>query len=409
MEIIRTLALLFSRADRKRLGDRWAKTIVFCVDQPHAQEMMVALNNLNTDLTRDYPNYVCRITSDEGKWGRARLDEFKDVGKKTPVIAVTSQLLSTGVDVPTCKNVVLVRVIRSMVEFKQIIGRGSRVRPDYNKLFFTIVDYTNSSSQFADPNFEGFPDVVMEATIDDEGDTVPGSEQVTATPILEDEYTYPIPNARRIVVAEEDAPTGFTGLPDDDDELPRKYYYDGGQVEIAGEIVHELDPNGHRLRTFRLTDYTGERVRTLYRSALEVQQRWVDPEQRLQLVDCLADQGIDFEDLKQVTQQPQADPFDLLCYLAFGTPPMTCKQRAERLKRQRQDFFAQYGESARAVLNQLLDRYAEEGPEYFTFPDAFKVKAFEPFGNVSEIAARFGGPENLRAALDQMQSLLYTA
>ena len=405
----RTQAIARHITDYLKRTNRFAKTIVFCVDQSHAQEMVTALNNLNTDLTKDHPNYVCRITSDEEEWGQARLYEFKDPEQQTPVIAVTSKLLSTGVDIPTCENVVLVRVIRSMVEFKQIVGRGTRVAEDYNKLSFTILDYTNSTRLFADPNFDDFPEVVINAEIDDDGETLSETEEAEHPDEPEDSlYTEEDP-PEPIVGEPDDEPRGFGGLPADTSDLPRKFYFDRGAVEIAGEIVYELDPNGNRLRAFKLTDYTGERVRVLCRTAIELQERWVNPEQQSELKAELADQGIDFDDLKEVTGQPEADPFDLLCHLAFGTPPMTCKQRAERLKRQRKDFFDEYGDQARAILDKMLENYAEGGPDYFKLPDALKVDDFKAFGNTSEIAALFGGAANLRDAVYRLQSLLYSA
>ena len=153
--------------------DRFAKTIVFCVDQEHADEMRRALNNLNADLVREHPDYVCRVTSDEGDIGRGHLSHFQDLETRTPAILTTSQLLTTGVDAPTCKNIVLLRMINSMTEFKQIIGRGTRVRDDYGKLFFNILDYTGSATRlFADPDFDGDPAIETEEEIDEEGEPV---------------------------------------------------------------------------------------------------------------------------------------------------------------------------------------------------------------------------------------------
>lgn len=397
---VRTGAIARHITDFLKKTDRFAKTIVFCVDEEHVLEMVAALNNLNSDLTRQHPDYVCRVTSAAAEAGKEYLYKFKDVLTTTPAIAVTSKLLTTGVDIPTCKNVVLVRVIKSMTDFKQIIGRGTRVYEEGNKFSFNILDYTGSTRLFADPAFDGEPALINIEEIDDEGQTVEGSQEVVEPEqpedLLED-------------VEAGDEPTGFTGVPEDDDTPPRKYYFDGGQCEIVGEIVYDLDPNGNRLRTFKLVDYTGEQVRTLYRSTLEIQQRWVDPAQRSEIIEQLEERGIDFEDLKAATNQPDADPFDLLCHIAFGAPVLTCRQRAEQLRRQKKDFFDQYGSEARAVLELLLDHYAEGGPEQFVFPAALKVKAFERYGNVSEIARRFGGVENLKEAVNQLQNLLYTA
>jgi type I restriction enzyme R subunit len=224
--------------------DRFAKTIVFCVDQEHASEMRRELSNLNSDLVAQYPDYVCRVTADEGDIGRGHLSRFQDVDTKTPTILTTSQLLTTGVDVPTCKNVVLARVIGSMTEFKQIIGRGTRVRDDYGKLWFNIVDYTGSATRmFADPAFDGDPVRITEEELAEDGEV----RVIADTP-----------------VAEEPGEPGPPEVVEPPTEERRKFYFDGGQVEIAAHLVYELDPNGKQLRVVRYTDYAAETVRTLW-------------------------------------------------------------------------------------------------------------------------------------------------
>src|SRR5688572_1624599 len=205
-----------------------AKTIVFCVDQEHAAEMREALVNLNSDLTGQYPDYVARVTANEGAIGRGHLSRFQDVDKDTPVILTTSQLLTTGVDAPTCKNVVLTRVVGSMSEFKQIIGRGTRLRDDYGKLWFNIVDYTGTAtSMFADPAFDGDPVRITEEEVDDEGNITGQTETDTGGDTVEQE---PGEGDGRGIIVE---PPGGE---------PRKFYFDGGQVEIVAHLVHELDP-----------------------------------------------------------------------------------------------------------------------------------------------------------------------
>jgi type I restriction enzyme R subunit len=381
--------------------DPFAKTIVFCVDEDHVLEMVTALNNFSADLVREHPNYVCRITSKAGDTGKAFLYQFKDVQTQTPVIAVTSKLLTTGVDIPTCTNVVLVKVIRSMTDFKQMIGRGTRVYEEGGKLSFNILDYTKSTRLFADPDFDGIPELVKEEQMDEEGQTVEGTE-VDVPPEQPEEGE---PDSEE----PSDEPSGFTGIPKDDDTLPRKYYFDGEICEVIGEVVYELDPNGNRLRTFKLIDYTSEQVRTLYRSSLEIRQRWTNPEQRSEIIQQLADRGIDFSDLKAITNQPDADPFDLLCHIAFDTPVLTYKQRAERMKRDRQDFFTQYGQDAQEILAILLDTYAQGGPDQLILPAALKLKAMEKYGNVKEIADKFGDADTLKQAIEELQVLLYSA
>jgi len=283
-----------------------------------------------------------------------------------------------------------------MTDFKQIIGRGTRVYEEGNKLFFNILDYTNSTILFEDEDFDGTPDLIVQSEIDEQGQTVEGSEQVIEPEQVDEEN-------------EDEDTFGFHGIPEEEDELPNKYVVDGGEGGIAEERVYELGAD-NRLRLSRLIDNTREQVRTLYRYTLEMQQRWADPVQRSEIIDLLAEQGIDFEELKEVTNQPEADPFDLLCHIAFDAPVLTCRQRAERLRRQKQDFFEEYGEEARAILEKLLDKYAERGVEEFNIPTTFKAnQEFQQYGNVAEIAQRFGGIQQLREAVNQLQNLLGVA
>ncbi len=376
--------------------DRFGKTIVFCVDQEHADEMRRALTNENSDLVKHHPDYVCRVTSDEGGIGRGHLSNFQDVERKTPVILTTSKLLTTGVDAPTVKNVVLVRVVNSMTEFKQIIGRGTRVRDDYDKLFFNILDYTGSATRlFADPDFDGDPVIVTEQEIDDEGNET---------------------GERNVVTPEEEQPDEPEGGPagpviniNDDDVVRQKFYFDGGQVEIEAHVVYELDGDGRQLRVIRLTDYTGESVRTMYTNAARLREAWSKPHDRADIIERLAERGIDFDELAAATEQPDADPFDLLCHLAFAAPVRTRRERAQRLRRERKDFFERFRPEARQVLDELLDKYCEHGTAQFLIPDVLELPPINRHGNVLEIAKFFSGEEKLRNAVHQLQTLLYEA
>ena len=258
---------------------------------------------------------ICgRVTSDEGEIGKGFLSKFQDPEERYPVILTTSQLLTTGVDAPTCQNVVLVRVIGSMTEFKQIIGRGTRVRDDKGKLFFNILDYTGTATEkFADPDFDGEPSLVSQEEIDEAGNTVEGSEQS----------------------AEEEPPQpeeGETGVPEYDDEHPdpRKYYVRGGQVGIDTEVTLDLDADGGKLRTVQITQYVADTVRTLYTNPNDLRRKWSDFEQRSAIIEMLEQKGIDFNQLAATAGIPDADPFDLLCHLAFNAPLLTRKQRAEK-------------------------------------------------------------------------------
>jgi len=349
----RTMAIAKHLTEFLKKTDRFAKTIVFCVDQEHASEMRTALNNLNSDLAADYPNYVCRVTADEGDIGRGHLGHFQDIDTKVPTILTTSQLLMTGVDAPTCKNIVLARVVGSMSEFKQIIGRGTRVRDDYGKLWFNILDYTGSATRlFADPG---------PAIIDP-----PGEERT-------------------------------------------KFYFDGGQVEIAAHLVYELDPNGKQLRVVRYTDYAADAVRTLCPTAPALRAQWADPVKRSEIILGLQERGVDFGELSEAAQQPDADPFDLLCHLAFNAPLRTRRERAQQIKTTDKDFFARYSPEARQVLEELLEKYAEHGDAQFVLPDVLRVPPISNHGQIGEIIRLFGGVDALRAAVTELQGHLYAA
>ncbi|MCI0738531.1 MAG: DEAD/DEAH box helicase family protein [Gemmataceae bacterium] len=391
----RTEAIACHITEFLRRTDRFAKTIVFCVDQEHADEMRRALTTLNADLAQQFPDYVCRVTAIEGDIGRGHLDRFKDVETRTPVILTTSQLLTTGVDAPTCKNIVLCRVIGSMTEFKQIIGRGTRVRDDYGKLYFNILDYTGSATRlFADPDFDGEPALATQVEIDAEGLTVPGTEEVVQP---EETIEDPLPGTV------EDIDIG------DEPHEPRKFYVDGGQVQIAAQLVYELDVDGRRLRVVQYSEYAADKVRTLYPSAAELRKKWADPDQRAEIIGKLEERGIDFDELATAANQPDADPFDLLCHQAFNAPLRTRRERAERLRKEKRDFFDQYGAEARRILDDLLEKYAEHGTAQFVLPDVLEIPPLSEHGNVMEIAKKFGGSDKLVEAVHQLQTLLYAA
>ena len=375
--------------------DRFAKTIVFCVDQEHADEMRRQLTNLNNDLVAQYPDYVCRVTSEEGDIGRGHLSRFQDVETRTPTILTTSQLLTTGVDAPTCKNVVLARIIGSMTEFKQIIGRGTRVRDDYGKLWFNILDYTGSATRlFADPDFDGEPALVTQEEIDRAGQAVQPPHVYPPVEPVDPAVNEP----PQVVIVD---PPG--------DGPRRKYYFDGGQVTIAAHLVYELDPDGRQLRVVRYMDYAAEKVRSLVRSAADLRAQWIDPLRRAELVERLKERGISFDELAEQAKQPAADPFDLLCHLAFNAPLRTRRERAQQLKTARKDFFATFGPEARAILELLLEKYSEHGDAQFVLPDVLKVPPLSDRGQVGDIIKLFGGAEKLRGAVSEMQSALYAS
>ena len=377
--------------------DRFAKTIVFCVDQEHALEMRSALAGHNADVMKDSPDYVCRVTADEGDVGSAHRETFQDIETRTPAILTTSQLLTTGLDAPTCKNVVLARMVGSMAEFKQIIGRGTRLRPDYGKLAFNILDYTGTATRlFADPAFDGDPVREGETVIDCEGETIEIIEGDDAVPDPDDIVKEDWDSVEEDVLTDEDS-----------DRSPRKFYVDDGEVEIIRHLVYELDADGRRLTCKHLTDYAGEKVRTLYPNASELRAGWLDAERQSEIVERLKEMGIDPVTLGEDVGQAEADEFDLLCHLAYHTPVRTRRERAEKLVREQEEFLASFGPDARKVLDAVIEKYAEHGSGQLKLPDVLEVPPLSEWGNVIELSARFGGSEVLRGAVSDMQRLLY--
>jgi len=391
----RTEAIARHLTDFMAKTDRNAKTIVFCVDQEHADEMRRMLGNLNSELVQKHSDYVCRVTADEGLIGRGLMQRFQDVERDTPVILTTSQLLTTGLDAPTCKNIVLARTVNSMTEFKQIIGRGTRVRDDYDKLWFNILDYTGSATrQFADPDFDDEPTLATQEEIDEYG-------EVQATEILATQQSE-FDDGEDVL---EERPT----VSEPPEAERRKYYFDGGQVEIAAHLVYELDPDGKQLRVLTLTDYTAEKVRTLVANAADLRRRWANPAQRAEIEAVLEERGIDFAALAAQARLPDADPFDLLCHLAFNAPMRTRRERADRVKREQRVFFERFGPEARAILTDLLDKYAEHGTDQFALPDVLHVPPLSQRGTVADIVQLFGGADQMRTAVTELQEHLYAA
>ena len=376
----------------KRTG-RFDKTIVFCVDQEHALDMRKALNNLNADLSKIHVHYVARVVSDEQAIGRGHLDDFQDPEKEIPVILTTSQMLTTGVDAPTCRNVVLFKPINSMIDFKQIIGRGTRVSEEHNKFWFTIIDYVGATQLFYDPAFDGDPVRVTKSEIDSEGNEtqIQDSEEGTLEP-------------------EKDL-TGLgdlSGLIQQVGELPRKYYLDNVQVYIAGEQAFELDPEDNVLKTVQFTDYVSDHIRRLNLTAEHLRKTWPLAEQRAEILNQLRARGIDPDHLAHVTHHEEADALDLLLHVAYNAPLVTRRERAENLRQKKANFFNTFTPAAREILDTLLEKYADYGiGEFDQLPRVLQVSPFDSYGSPYEIYQLFGGAEKLRKAVDDMEKFLY--
>lgn len=367
--------------------DRFAKTIVFCENIDHAERMRQALVNANADLAAANKRYVMRITGDNDE-GKAQLDNFIDPESTFPVIATTSQLMSTGVDAQTCHLIVLDKTIRSMTEFKQIIGRGTRINEDYNKLFFTIMDFRRATALFADPTFDGDPVQIYE----------PGPGD---SPVPPDE---PQPGEGQPPIGGPYEPPGPFNPPGTG-EGPTKYYVNDVEVTVATERVQYLDEHG-KLITETLKDYTRKTVRKAYTSLDAFLNAWNDAERKQAIIDELGNQGVFLEELAEQVGRDY-DAFDLVCHVVFDQPPLTRHERAARVKKR--NVFAKYGDKTRAVLDALLQKYADGGIKSVESLDILKVDPLTGFGTPVEIVKLFGGKEKYLAAIRELETELYNS
>ncbi|MGC2373415.1 MAG: DEAD/DEAH box helicase family protein [Solirubrobacteraceae bacterium] len=373
--------------------DRWAKTIVFCVDQEHADQMRRALHNANADLTRQHPNYVVRIVSDEGKIGTGHLSDFADTEKDLPVIATTSQLLSTGVDLPTVRNIVLFRPIGSLALFKQIIGRGTRLFPDGDKLSFNIIDYAGATTLFSDPKFDGPPERIDREEIDDEGNVV------EETVVEEPEPSFEPNDADRHSID-----------PHDLDVPPQaKFYVDDVEVWVTAEAVYHLDPQTSRLRLVEYRDFVADTVRSLFPDPQNLRSKWRSRVGRHDVLDALGQRAIDIGELAERTGLGDADPLDVLVHFAWSQPLGTRTDRARRVRKEHAAFFSAYQPAAREILAQLLDKYTEHGIGQLDDLNVLEVPPLSSMGSPAEIADRFGSPDALHEAVGNLADLLYAA
>jgi type I restriction enzyme R subunit len=364
--------------------DRFAKTIVFCENIDHAERMRQALVNANADLAAANSRYVMRITGDNDE-GKAQLDNFIDPESTFPVIATTSQLMSTGVDAQTCRLIVLDKRIQSMTEFKQIIGRGTRINEDYNKFFFTIMDFKRATALFADPHFDGDPVQVYEPKPGES--PVPPDERPEAQ----------LPTGAGFPQLPEGAP-----LPEVREPTP-KYVVDDVEVSIVSERVQYLDANG-KLITESLKDYTRKAVHKAYASLNAFLNAWNDADRKQAVIDELATHGVFLDELAEQVGR-DLDAFDLICHVAFDQPPRTRRERAEKVRKR--NVFGKYGDKARAVLEALLDKYAAAGLKSVESLEILKVDPLTKFGTPVEIVHFFGGKQNYVTAIQELETQLY--
>ena len=364
--------------------DRFSKTIVFCVDIEHAERMRRALVNENSDLYKQNSKYIMRITGDNNI-GKKQVDNFIDPASRYPVIVTTSKLMNTGVDAQTCKLIVLDAPIQSMTEFKQIIGRGTRIREDYGKHYFTIMDFRNVTNLFADPDFDGEPIQIYTIKTDQEV-----KEQQTKEEALE--------NGERILVSPSIAYS-------EEEENVRKYYVKETEVKVINERVQYHDSQG-KLITESLTDYTKKSVQKEFRSLNDFIQKWNIVDQKGAIIEELEDQGLLLDALREeIPNGKDYDPFDLIIHIAYGQKPLTRKQRASKV--QKDAYFNKYGEKARKVIGVLFEKYEDEGIENLENPEVLKVSPLNKLGRPLEIMKLFGGVAGYKNMIKEIEKRLY--
>lgn len=369
-----------------RATDRYSKTIIFCENIPHAERMRQAMVNANPDLAADESRYVMRITGDNPE-GKAQLDNFIDPESAYPVIACTSQLMSTGVDAQTCRLIVLDKRIQSMTEFKQIIGRGTRINADYGKFYFTIMDFRQATAMFADPDFDGDP---VQIYAPEPGDPVTPGDDGTDGGYDEG--------------GEDIGGTIVDVWPGDEEtDKPKKYYVDKVRVSVVTERVQYLDEYG-KLVTESLRDFSRTKVLNTFASLNEFLDAWTHIAFKQTILDTLTEQGVFLGELAELVGQDY-DAFDLICHIAYDQPPRTRKERADDVRKR--DLFTRYGEQARAVLNALLDKYAQTGIGSIESLETLRVDPLSAFGTPVEIVKFFGDKDDYQKAVRELENELY--
>lgn len=369
--------------------DRMAKTIVFCADEAHAERMRIALVNANADMCKKNPDYVVRITGSD-EYGKGKLDYFISVASKYPVIATTSKLLSTGVDCKMVKLIVLDQQIGSMTEFKQIIGRGTRIREKEGKTHFVVMDFRNVTRLFADPDWDG--PIEIDPDYPPKPCPVCGKNPCvclkptppSACPICGKnpcECPTPVPRPKPIVDK------------------------NGCEVKVINKVVSVYDTNGKLLRTESITDYTKKNIIDTYATIETFTSKWNALKRKSEIAETLKEAGIDLAVLKHDRNMDDVDDFDFICHIAYGKKTLTRRERAEQVKKR--DVFSKYGEQARLVLEALLDKYMDEGISELENLSVLKNDPFRRFGSPANIARLFGGKQGYLNAVNNLTQLIY--
>jgi len=364
--------------------------------------MRQALAIENSDLALENYKYIMRITGDDDE-GKREVDNFINPEERYPVIATTSKLMTTGVDVQTCKLIVLDSNIKSMTEFKQIIGRGTRINEEYDKTFFAIMDFRNVTDLFADPAFDGEPVMIKK---------VEGEEELTDQDINPQEDREIIdPESGKPVYFEEKEPTQYPTQPEIItggsivSEPQAKVYVAGVDVSVLNERVQHLDANG-KLITESLKDYTKKSILREFRSLDDFLVRWSSAHKKKAVVEELEMHGVILENLMAEVQK-DLDVFDLICHIAWDMPALTRRERADKVKKR--NFFTKYGDKARRVVEALLDKYADEGIENIEDLAVLRIEPFNRIGTPAEIVQIFGGRDQYLQAIEELEHELYAA
>jgi type I restriction enzyme, R subunit len=383
--------------------DRFSKTIVFCVDIEHAERMRQALINENKDLYVENDKYIMRITGDNDE-GKAQLEYFIDEESDYPVIAVTSKLMTTGVDAKMCKLIVLENNINSMTEFKQIIGRGTRLLEEYGKTYFTIMDFRNASRLFADPAFDGRPEVVIELDGND-----PVDEPEVETGEGNEGYEGYGQGDGNDDVSETNGgyhAGGTDVFEDDGEDKPRKYYIGDVTVRVLSERIQYVDKDG-KLITESLIDYTKKNILQQYARLDDFLRTWTEAEKKQAIIDELQDSGVLLDAIREEMGKTELDDFDLVCHLAYDRPPLTKKERAENVKKRH--YLYKYSDIAQQVIEALLDKYANDGIKEIEDTKVLQLKEFAKIGSPMKIVKAFGGKEAYLKAVQELEKEIYYA
>ncbi len=373
--------------------DRYAKTIVFCSDIDHAERMRMALMKLNSDIANYNHKYIMQITGDNDE-GKRELDNFINPEEHYPVIATTSELMTTGVDAQTCKVIVLDANIGSMTKFKQIIGRGTRINEEFNKLYFNILDFRNATDLFADPNFDGDPIRVKPVSEDTDLEDIVDEEEENDTPVIDEETGEEVP----ITPPDPEPP-----LPPPPPPPRKKIYVNGVDVSVLVSRELHFDKNGKPV-TISLKDHTKEIIKGQYATLNDFLNSWNSADRKEAVIKELEEQGVLVDALRDAVNR-EVDIFDLICHVAYDQPPLTRKERATNVMKR--NYFTKYGEQARKVLEALLEKYADEGVTNIESMEILKVQPITEYGSPVEIIKQFGSKAKYIEAIKELEQELY--